>query len=76
VTSRADVDTVVTDEGVNVPLSDLGDLVPGQRVHVAVTPTAKKHRTIRGALAGKVRRLSYEDFEDVSRDLASAHTHD
>ena len=71
VVSRADIDTVVTDGGVAVPLSELGDMVSGQRVHVSVTPTKKQRRDLRGALAGKARPSSYADFEEVSRDLAS-----
>lgn len=68
VASRADVDTVVTGNGVTVPLSELGDLVPGQRVHVAVTATKKECRNMRGVLAGKVREVSLEELEESSRE--------
>jgi len=77
VANRAEHETVVTDDGIVVPLSELGDLVPGQRVRVTVTkPTGVRRRALRGVLAGKVRPLSYEDFEGVSRDVANESAHD
>ena len=67
VASRAVVDTVVTDDGVMVPLSELGELVPGQRVHVAVTVTKMQRRNMRGILADKIPDISLEEFEESSR---------
>jgi hypothetical protein len=77
VANPAEHETVVTDDGIVLPLSELGDLVPGQRVRVTVTkPAGARRRTLRGVLAGKVRPLAYEDFEDVSRDVANESAHD
>jgi hypothetical protein len=68
VASRAEHETVVTDDGIVLPLSELGDLVPGQRVRVAVTPTRRKRRNVHGALAGKVRPITREEIKEVSRE--------
>ncbi len=66
---RAEIDAVISDEGLVVPLSELEalELVPGQRVHVTVT--ARKHRkNMRGVLAGKVSDVSLEEFDESSRE--------
>jgi len=69
VVSKDEHEAVVTEDGVNVPLSELGDLVPGQRVRVAVAAAEqKRRRNGRGALAGKVRDVSFEEFEESSRE--------
>ena len=68
VASRVERETTVTDDGIVVPLSELGDLVPGQRVRVAWTPTKKKRRDLYGALAGKVRPITREEIKEASHE--------
>lgn len=68
---RAEVDAVVSDEGLVVPLSELEslDLVPGQQVHVTVSVTAiRRRKNMRGILAGKVRPITREEIKEASRD--------
>jgi hypothetical protein len=69
VASKAERETTVTVDGIVVPLSELGDLVPGQRVRVNWMPTRKKRRNVRGVLAGKVRPITREEIKDVSREV-------
>jgi hypothetical protein len=68
VTSKDEPETVVTEDGVVVPLSELGNVVPGQRVRICAVPEKKQRRNGYGALAGKVRDVSFEDFEESSRE--------
>ncbi|HEY3259703.1 MAG TPA: hypothetical protein VGJ95_05450 [Pseudonocardiaceae bacterium] len=68
-TSKDEHETVVTEDGVVVPLSELRNLVPGQRVRVSVVSEKKGRRNGYGALAGKVRDVSFEDFEESSPEV-------
>lgn len=61
-------ETVVTDDGVVVPLSDLGDLVPGQRVRVSVAPAKKNRRDLYGVMAGTGTSPTREEIKEVSRE--------
>lgn len=68
VASKAERETTVTVDGIVVPLSELGDLVPGQRVRVAWTPTRKKRRDVYGALVGKASSPTLEEINESSRE--------
>ena len=66
--AKAERETTVTVDGIVVPLSELGDLVPGQRVRVAWTPTRKKRREVYGALVGKASSPTLEEINESSRE--------
>jgi hypothetical protein len=68
VMSKDEHETIVTEDGVVVPLSELGNLVPGQRVRISVVPEEKRRRNGYGVLEGKVRDVSFEEFEESSRE--------
>ena len=68
VTSKDVHETVVTEDGVVVPLSELGNLMPGQRVRILAVDETKRRRNGYGTLAGKVRDVSFEEFEESSRE--------
>lgn len=70
---RVEADVEITESGVNLPLSELGELgdhaIPGQRVRVTVTPARRRpRRNLRGVLAGKVTPITEEDIAEVRRE--------
>jgi hypothetical protein len=65
------VEAVVTENGdLLVPSSEVQGwaLVPGQRVPLRGAPPHRRRRDMYGVLAGKVRDVPYEEFEEASRE--------
>lgn len=69
---KVEADVEVNDRGeLVVSAAELGELaVPGQRLHVTVSPPAPHgpRRSMRGVLAGKVRPLTREEIKASSRE--------